>query len=110
MLHALQQDGVPLLPLELHKWNHIPGKKNSVTVRDKYIAITSMEIHDSKKIYLLVFLIEKIDKWRSLETLKRKALSRENSICVTVRLWDCKRPTAFHVPTSQSQISATGAD
>ena len=57
-----------------------------------------------------VRLIEKTENWRSLDTSKRKLSSWENSICVTVKLWDCKRPTAFHVPTCHSHISATDAD
>lgn len=56
------------------------------------------------------FWIENTEKWRSLETASRKESSWENSNCVTVKLWHCRRPTAFHDPTCHSQISATDAD
>lgn len=55
-------------------------------------------------------LILKTENWRSLETANSILSSWENSICVIVKLWDCKRLTAFHEPTSQSHISATDAD
>jgi hypothetical protein len=59
---------------------------------------------------LPVVVIVNTENWRSLETVKRKLSSCENSICVTVKLWDCKRPTAFHEPTCQSHTSATAVD
>lgn len=69
---------------------------------------TSIFINNQKNI--LDFPIEKMEKCRSLETDKRNASSWENSSCVTVKLWDCKRPTGFQDPTCHSHISATVAD
>lgn len=64
----------------------------------------------NRKTVVPALSIEKTEKWRSLETERSKVSSWENSICVTVKLWDCNLPTAFHEPTCHSHISATAVD
>ena len=55
-------------------------------------------------------LILKIEKLRSLDTDNRNLSLCENSICVTVSVWEHSCPTAFHEPISQSHISAAFDD
>lgn len=99
--------------MELHTQHKYKEKKGTFpsTVSDQCNSNWSTSVQDNHYINTCMscipdLLIKNTENWRSLETDKRNLSSWENSICVTVRLWDCRRPTAFQDPTSHSHISA----